>query len=174
MGHTAFQGKRMHLFVEKVAWNITQYPRTAVAAYNRCATDIQSIIETLLVGMTQVYHDTAVVHLLNHLRTESAYTIMSITPTGTVANIIVTIVAQGDIDYTSLSEISYIGYIPVKSKTVLNTQYDGFAVVAFIFVYFCRCTGNAQIFLVFVCYLFYLVKNKVGILSWTVYIEFHF
>ncbi len=81
---------------------------TIMGTDNRSLADIKCIVETLLATMTQIYHDAQAVHLLNHLLAKTAHTIMGIAAAGTIADIIITIMAERDINDATLGEMLHV------------------------------------------------------------------
>ena len=85
-----------------------------MAAHDRGLTDFERIVETLLAGMTQIYHDAVAVHLLNHLGSETAHAIVGVAATGTVADVVVAIVTEGDIDDAALGKMLHIAQVVLQ------------------------------------------------------------
>ena len=74
--------------------------------------------------MAQVNHDALPVHLLYHLLAKTAHSMVGGTALGTVADIVVAIVAQGDIHHATLGKIPHVGQLVVQGQTVLYAQHD--------------------------------------------------
>ena len=66
--------------------------------------------------MTQIYHDAQAVHLLNHLLAKTAHTIMGIAAAGTIADIIITIMAERDINDATLGEMLHVTDIVLQGE----------------------------------------------------------
>ena len=144
-----------------------------MAADNRRLADIKCIVETLLATMTQIYHDAQAVHLMNHLLAKTAHTIMGIATAGTIADIIITIMAERDINDAALGEMLHVTDIVLQGKAVLNTEHDALSALPLIAVKIGRSAGYAEILAVLAHNLFYLVEDEVGILRRSLYIESH-
>ena len=94
----------------KVARMVAQGAYRTMTAHNRCLRQFESIIEALLVGMTQVHHQSQTVHLGDDLSAKGADTTMCLTASCRVADIIIAIMTQGDIDHAALLEMADIFY----------------------------------------------------------------
>ena len=70
--------------------------------------------------MAEVYHNTQAVHLADDLTTESTNTIVRLTATGRVADVVVAIVAQRHIDNAALGKMLEVFYLAVQSQSVFN------------------------------------------------------
>ena len=84
--------------------------------------------------MTQVGHDAKAVHLAYHLFSQSAYAVVCVTTLGTVADVVVAIMAEGDIHHSSLCKVFYVLWVAVDGEGVLYAEHYRFSAVAFVFI----------------------------------------
>lgn len=173
MSHTALCCEGTHLVIGQIAGHIAERTAAAMAADNRRLADIKCIVETLLATMTQIYHDAQTVHLMNHLLAKTAHTIMGIAATGTIADIIITIMAKRDINDAALGEMLHVTDIVLQGETILYAEHDALSAFPLIAVEIGRSAGYAEILAVLAHNLFYLVEDEVGILRRPLYIESH-
>ena len=108
MGDAVLCGKGTHLVVGEVSGNVAQCLGIAVAAHYRHTADVQCVVETLLTAVAQVDHYATAVHLLDDLLTELAHSVVCVTATGGVADVVVAVVAESDVDDTTLSEMLHV------------------------------------------------------------------
>lgn len=120
-------GQRSHLFVSEISRNITESLTVGVAANDGLTADFECVVEAFLRTMTQINHDAVLIHLLNHLDTKLADTIMEAAATCRVADVIVTVVAKGDIDYSTLGKMLHILKSVLQCQTVFNGKHDAVA-----------------------------------------------
>lgn len=158
--------KGAHLVVSEIARHVTESSTITVRTHYRHTTDIQRVIERPLTTMTQVDHYTLVVHFVDDLLTKLGHTIVRVTSTGAVANIVIAIVTQCDIHHASLGEVAHIGNVVIESKPILYAHHDALAPLSLVLVKVGRRAGNADILAVLVHDTLYLVKDQVGILCW--------
>lgn len=144
-----------------------------MAAYDRSLTDFQCIIETLFACMAQVHHDAVAVHLLNHLGSETAHAIVGIAATGTVADVIIAIMAEGDIYHASLGKVLHIAQIMLQGKTILNTEHDALSALSLVAVKIGRSSGDTQVVAVLAHDFLYLVEDEISILQRSLHVEGH-
>lgn len=173
MSHTTLCCEGTHLVIGQIARHIAERTAAAMAADNRRLADIKCIVETLLATMTQIYHDAQAVHLLNYLLAKTAHTIMGIAAAGTIADIIITIMAERDINDAALGEMLHVTDIVLQGETVLDAEHDALSAFPLIAVKIGRSTGYAEILAVLAHNLFYLVEDEVGILRRSLYIKSH-
>ena len=121
--------------------------------------------------MAQVHHDAVAVHLLNHLGSETAHTIVGIAATGTVADVIIAIVAEGDIYHASLGKVLHIAQIVLQGKTILNTEHDALSALSLVAVKIGRSSGDTQVVAVLAHDFLYLVEDEIGILQRSLHVE---
>ena len=69
--------------------------------------------------MTEVYHNAAIVHLLDHFFAERRHSIMGIAATGAIANIVISIVAKCYICHPALRKVLHVGDIAPYGQAVL-------------------------------------------------------
>ena len=160
MGHSAMLGKSPELVVGKVARHVAQRLAVAVAAHDGLTAYAKRVVEALFAGMTEVYHYAAAVHLLNDLLAKAAHSAMSVAAAGTVADVVVAVVTERDVDNAAPCEISYVGYVVVKRQSVLYAEHYGAASLALVFIQVGRRARYAQVAVVGVYYLLYLVEDK--------------
>ena len=98
---------------------------------------------------------------------------MGIATAGTIADIIITIMAERDINDAALGEMLHVTDIVLQGKAVLNTEHDALSALPLIAVKIGRSAGYAEILAVLAHNLFYLVEDEVGILRRSLYIESH-
>ena len=145
-----------------------------MAAYDRVLADFYGIVETLLSCMAKVNHHSLSVHLFYYLCTKRTYTIMCVAPFGRVADVIVSVVAQGDIDNSALREVLDVLDVMLQSQSVLNPEHDALSSFALIFVKVGGSTGDTEVSAVLFDNVLYLVKDQIGISHRTIYIKWHF
>ena len=145
MGDTALGSKCTHLVIGEVTGHIAERPAVAVRAYDGRTADVEGIVERFLGGMAQVDHDTLIVHPLDHFLPKLRHTVVHRGPPVGVADIVVAIVAERDIDDTTLREMAHVGEVMVQRQSILNTEHDRFAAFALVLIEVCRGTGNATI-----------------------------
>ena len=88
---------------------------------------------------------------------------MSVAAPCRVADVVVTVVAEGDIDHATLCETLHISEVVLQCETVLDGKHNGLATTPFVFVEISRSTCNAQVIAVVADDVFYLVEDTVGI-----------
>ncbi len=99
---------------------------------------------------------------------------MGIAAAGTIADVIITIMAKRDINDAALGEMLHVSDIVLQGETILYAEHD--ALSAFTAY---RCTDSAGVramlryWTVLAHNLFYLVEDEVGILRRSLYIESH-
>ena len=116
--------------------------------------------------MAQVNHNAVEVHLLNHPLAEGTYAVVGIASLGAVANVVVTVVAECDIDNASLGEVFHVGCVVVQCQSVLDGQHHRLATLALINIEVGRCACQAQVVAVAANDVFNAVENEVGIGHW--------
>lgn len=163
VGNTTLLGQRSHLFVSEISRNITESLTVGVAANDGLTADFECVVEAFLRTMTQINHDAVLIHLLNHLDTKLADTIMEAAATCRVANVIVTVVAKGDIDYSTLGKMLHILKSVLQCQTVFNSKHDAVAALPLVFVEVGRCASYAQVTIVGLYNFLNLVEDEVGI-----------
>ena len=173
MSHTTTGCQGTHLIVGQVARHIAEGTAAAMATHDRSLTDFQCIIETLFACMTQIYHNAKSVHLLNHLSSKAAHTIMGITATGTITDIVIAIMTKGNIHNTTLCKVLYIAQVMLQSQTVFYTQHDALSALALIAIQVGRCTGYTEVSPILADDFLYLIEDKIGILSRSLHIKSH-
>ena len=70
--------------------------------------------------MAHIHHNTETIHLSYHLLTKLAYAIVRGTTFCTVADVVVSVVAERDIHYAASGKVFYVGNVAFKGKAVLN------------------------------------------------------
>ena len=173
MGYTSSGSKRTHLVIGQIARHITERLTATMTADDRRLADFQSIIEALLASMTQIYHDAQAVHLLDDLLAKTAHTIVSIAATGTIANIIIPIMAERNIDDATLSKMLHVGKVVSKRQSVLYTEHDTLSSLPLVAIEVGRRTGDTQVIAILTHNSLYLVKDQVGILGRTSHIKIY-
>ena len=98
---------------------------------------------------------------------------MGIAAAGTIADIIITIMAERDINDAALGEMLHVTDIVLQGEAVLNTEHNALSAFPLIAVKIGRSAGYAEILAVLAHNLFYLVEDEVGILRRSLYIESH-
>ena len=173
MSHTSTSRKGAHLVIGQVAGHIAERPAAAVAAHDGSLTDFQSIIETLLASMAQVHHDAQAVHLPDHLLAEAAHAIVGVATAGTVADVVVAIVAEGDVHDATLGEMLHVGQVVFQGQSVLYAEHDTLPALSLVTVKVGGGTCDAEILIVLAHDFLYLVEDKVGILGRALHVERH-
>ena len=113
--------------------------------------------------MAQVNHDTVAVHLLYDLFSELAHTVMGVASACGITDIVVAVVAQGDVNDAALGEVFHVGKVVVQRKPVLNAQHNALAPFALVAVKVGGRAGDADKLAVFPDDILNFVKDKVGI-----------
>ena len=103
---TARLSQASHLFVGEVAGMVAQGTTGGMCADDGRLRDFEGIEEALVAGMTQVDHQSETVHLADDLFAETAYAAMYVAAAAGVAEVVVAVVAEGDIDHAALSEMA--------------------------------------------------------------------
>ena len=109
MSYATLGSKRTHLVISQVARHIAKQLATAMATHDRLTADFQCIVETLLTSMTQIYHDAETVHLMDYLFAKAAHAIVGVAATGAVADVVVAVVTERDLDDASLGKVLHLG-----------------------------------------------------------------
>ena len=174
MGYASFLGQGAELVVGEVAGHVAESLAATVAAYDGSLADFERVEETLFAGMAQVYHDALAVHLTDDLLAKLAHAVVGVAAFGAVADVVVAIVAQGDVYYPALREVFHVGDVVIEGNAVLYAKHDGLAPFALVFKEVGRRTGDADVLAVAPHDGFYLVENEIGILHGGVDIEMHF
>ena len=113
--------------------------------------------------MAEVYHDAEVVHLAYHLLPEAAHTVVGVASAGRVADVVVTVVAERDINHATLCEVFYVLELMLQGEAVLDGEHDAFASLALVFVEVGRRTRYADVALVLLYDVLNFVEDEVGI-----------
>ena len=116
--------------------------------------------------MTEVNHDTKSVHFVDYLLAESAHSAVSTRASGTVADGIVTVVAQCDISNTALCKVFYVCNVILNGQSVLYSKHDTLASLRFIQIEVVRCPSDRNVGFLTLNDSFYLVEYAVSILLW--------
>ena len=98
---------------------------------------------------------------------------MGIAAAGTIADIIITIMAERDINNAALGEMLHVTDIVLQGETVLDAEHDALSAIPLIAIKIGRSAGYAEILPVLAHNLFYLIEDEVGILRRSLYIESH-
>ena len=135
----------------------------AMTAHNGLAADVEGIIEALLASVTEIDKDTQTVHLADDLFTESTHTVVGIISTGRVADIVVAVMAEGDIHHTTIGKVLQVLELAFECQSVLNTQHDTLQSLVLMHPEVVRGTGNRDIVLILTDDLLDLIEDQVGI-----------
>ncbi len=165
LSHAARLCECAHLVVSKVAGVVAEGAGAAVAAHNGLRADVQSVVKALLAGVAEVNHYAAPVHFPYHFSPETAHSVMRVAALCTVANVVVAVVTQRYIDHAPLHEVLYVGEITVECKAVFDAKHYGFAPVTLVFVQVGGRSGYADVVLVLVNNILYLVENEFCVLG---------
>ena len=117
--------------------------------------------------MAQVNHYSQTVHFLDYLFSKCAHTIMCVVSTGRIADVIIAIMTESDIYYSSVGKMLHVLDVMIKSKTVLNAKHDTLLAQMLVGIQVGWCSCYADIIFAFINYRFYLVKDVVGKGAWT-------
>ncbi len=98
---------------------------------------------------------------------------MGVAASGTVADVVVAIMTEGNIHNASLGEVLYIRKVVLQGQPILYAEHDALSTLALVAVKISRSTGDAEILAVLAHYLFYLVEDEVGILRRSINLESH-
>ena len=93
--------------------------------------------------MRQVNHESVVVHLLYNLTSELADAAMSVASLSRIAHVIVTVMAERDVNHTPLCKVAHILKVMTQSQSVLNAEHYRLATFALIFVEVARRACDA-------------------------------
>src|SRR5574344_168995 len=173
LAYTTLVGKRLHLTVGEIAGMVAQGAATAMAAHYRSGTDVHGIPKTLLGGMAQIHHHPEAIHLAYHLSAKLTHSIVGVTASCTVADVVVAIMAEGDIHHSPIGKVLHVGDVALKGKSVLYAEHNGFLSVILVGNEFGRSAGKGKIAIVGSNDVLYLIEYQVGIFLWTVDIKAH-
>lgn len=84
---------------------------------------------------------------------------MGIAAAGTIADIIITIMAERDINDAALGEMLHVTDIVLQGETVLDAEHDALSAIPLIAIKIGRSAGYAEILPVLAHNLFYLVED---------------
>ncbi len=98
---------------------------------------------------------------------------MGIAAAGTIADIIIAIMAERDINDAALGEMLHVADIVLQGEAVLNTEHDALSALPLIAVKIGRSAGYAEIIAVLTHDFLYLVEDEIGILQRSLHIEGH-
>ena len=161
--HSPTLGKGFHLFICEVAGMVAQCAAAAMAAYYGLAAYLHGIPETLLCGMTEVNQNAKAVHLADYLRPKLTDTAMSVGGAATVAQVIVAIMAKGDIYDATTREILHITDVALKSQSILDAKHYGLLAQALVGPQLIGSASKGKTMTVGIHYIPNLVEDKVGI-----------
>ena len=161
--HAALCGKRSHLIIGEVSWNIAQGLGVAVAANYRLAAYVQGIVEALLATMAQVDHYAVTVHLLDDFLAELANPVVGITSPCGFADVVIPVMAQRYVDYTTLCEVLHVAQIAVQGQSVLYAEHYALASFPLVLIEVGRRSRDADILGVVAHDALQLIEYQVGI-----------
>ena len=123
--------------------------------------------------MTKVNHYSETVHLADNPLAKFAHSIMSGFPTATVADVVITVMAEGDIHHSPIGKVLDIVYITLESQTILYAKHYGLKSSTLVGPQLVGSACKGEILTVFGYNVFYLVEYQVSIFLGTVYVEAH-
>ena len=161
--YTTFLGQCLHLFIGQVAWMIAERTGRGVRSHNRFRTDVERIVEGLDTGMRDVYYHAYPVHFMDDLFAESVYAqVLFIVPTRT-AELVVSIMAESQIDDASFAETFYVGNVLADCITVFNTEHNGFLSFSLQAVKVGRSVSDIYMILTLCYHGFDFIQDAVGL-----------
>ena len=95
-----------------------------VAADDGRLTDVEGVVERLVACMAEVDHQAEAVHLADDLFAEAADAVMGVAASAGVAEVVVAIVAQRDVDHAALGEMLHVLQFTAQGQAVLNAEHD--------------------------------------------------
>ena len=99
---------------------------------------------------------------------------MGIAAAGTIADIIITIMAERDINDAALGEMLHVTDIVLQGETVLDTEHNALSAFPLIAVKIGRSSGNTQVVAVLAHDFLNLVEDEIGILQRSLHVEGYF
>ena len=163
LSHTAFGGEGAELIVGEVAGMVAEGPATAMAAHDGLGADVEGIVKTLLTGMAHVDEDAQTVHLADDLLAEGADTAMGVVAArGGVADVVVAIMAEGDINHATILEMLQALQMAVEGEAVLDAEHDALQTTVLVEPEVVGGAGQGDIGTVLGDNLFDLVEDAVG------------
>ena len=160
-----------HLVVGEVARMVAEGATRAVAADDGRLADVEGIVERLVAGMAEVHHQSEAVHLADDLLAEAADAIVGVTAPAGVAQVVVAIMAQRDIDHAAFGKVPDVLELSAECQTVLDAQHDAFAAVALVLVEVAGGAGNTKVAVVLTYNFLDFIEDQVGILCRTLHVE---
>ena len=104
---------------------VTEGTSRRMAAHDGFRADVEGIIETLLASMAHINKDAQAVHLSDDLSSEVTDASMRLSALrGRVADVVVAIVTEGDIDNATIGKVLDIRDIMFEGDTILDAQHD--------------------------------------------------
>ena len=100
---------------------------------------------------------------MDDLLTKLTDAVVGVVATGRVADIIVAIVAEGDIDHTTFSEMLQVGDVAFKGQSVLDAKHDALATLVLVHPEVIRCPRQTEVSAILIDDGLYLIKDEVGI-----------
>lgn len=173
VSHTASLGERSQLVVGKVARMIAERSAVGVGTDDRSLANLQGIIETLFGSMAEVDHHAEAIHLVNNLFAKLRHTIMGVVASGRIADVIVAIMAKGDIGYATLDEMLKVGDIILNSQTILYAEHDALFACLFVEQYLVRGTSKGEVLRLLVDKALDGVEDEIGVSLRRIDVEVH-
>ena len=130
-----------------------------MAAHNGLTAYFKRIVETLFAAVAEVYHNTVAVHFLDYFNAKLAHAAVKVAPSCRIADVVVAVMAQCDVRYTTLCEVFHVGKVTFQSQTVFNSKHNALASLSFVFVKVGRSARNTEVATVFFYYFLYLVED---------------
>ena len=134
-----------------------------MAAHNGRLADGKGIEETRFGTVTEVDHHAQSVHFAYHLLAKSTHTAMRLRASCTVANRVVAVVTQRDINDSALRKVGNVANIVFNSQPVFNAEHNAFLAHRLVFVELLGCSGQGNIVTLVRHDGLYLVENAIGI-----------
>ena len=88
---------------------------------------------------------------------------MGVATTGRVADVVITVMAKGDIYHTTLGKPLHIRQVVLQRQSVLNRKHNRLPALSLVGIEVGRRAGNADVAAVVGYDIFYLVKDTIGI-----------
>ena len=124
--HAAGCRQRSQLVVGEVARVVAEGACRRVGADDGLRAQCHGVVEGLFGGVREVHHHPHAVHLADHLTSEGAQSaVLAVGAACGVAEVVVAVVAQGEIDHALTAEAGHVAQVAAQSIAVLDAHHDG-------------------------------------------------
>ena len=123
--------------------------------------------------MTQIDHHSKSVHLGNYLCSKLAHSVVGVITPCTITDVIVAIMAKGDIYHSPIGKMLYVGNVAFERKSILYSKHNRLLSSMLVFPQLPRCACKGKILTIFGYNILYLIEYQVGIFLRTINVETH-